>query len=186
MPDILYNEPTKLRAGLTWAWRRKLDDYPAGTWTLKYWLKTAAAHIEIVASASGTEHAVSVSAATTQGYAAATYQWVATVEDVGGNRYEIDRGALEVEPRIDQAAALDLRSDTRKIYDALQAAYLDFTTNRAAVKSYAIGDRQMTFASAKEIREELAIWKGKLIAEQQAELRRNGLAPGNKLHVKLA
>ena len=103
-------EPAELRAGVTWKWRREdLADYPATTWTLTYWLKQAAAagaRFSIVATADGTAFAVTVAAATTAGYTADTYTWVAVVTS-GSEAYEVDRGTLELRPKYNADAALD-------------------------------------------------------------------------------
>ena len=57
----------------------------------------AAGGFEITATADGTDHAVTVAAATTGAYAAGSYQWIAWVES-GAEKYTVDEGTLEVEP----------------------------------------------------------------------------------------
>lgn len=185
MPDVPTNEPLRLRAGDTWKWRREdLADYPAPTWVLNYRLKTAAVNISIAAAADGANHAVTVLAATTLGYAAGMYDWVAYVES-GAERYSVDQGTFEVLPAFANATPLDARSDAKKIYDDLLVAYRSYATSRGNVKSYTIGSRSMTFHSTEEILKQLNFWKAQVEAEEVAERLRNGLGTGNKLYVRL-
>ena len=49
--SIPTTEPTSLRAGNTWQWRREdLSDYPASTWTLTYHFRNRTSHFDVVAS----------------------------------------------------------------------------------------------------------------------------------------
>lgn len=120
--SIPTNEPTELRAGLTWQWTRQLTDYSAPTWTLKYAFKNAAARFEITATGSGTTHSVTVARGTTDDYAAGVYQWVAYVESAT-ERFEVDGGTLTVLPDYAQASqvARDDRTHARIVLDALEA-----------------------------------------------------------------
>lgn len=186
MADTPTNEPLQLRAGDTWAWRREdLSDYPAPTWTLKYALKNASAHIEITATASGTAFAVSVAAATTLNYAAGKYDWVAYVES-GSERHSVDQGVLSVLPAFANTTALDGRSDARIIYEALIAAYKTYVASKGLVKKYAIGSRQMEFNSAAELIAQINNWKAEVLKEEAAERMRNGLGTGSLIHVRNA
>lgn len=119
--DIPTTEPTEIRAGDTWQWRREdlFSDYPASTWTLKYYLKNASSHIEIIASADGNYFAVTVTAATTIAYAAGNYSWVAYVEK-GVERYEINSGTIIVLKSFVDVSAYDNRSHTKKMLDAIE------------------------------------------------------------------
>ena len=60
--NIAMHEPTKLRAGATWQWRRDdlSGDYPAGVWTLTYYCKGVDDAFNITAVADGTNFSVSV------------------------------------------------------------------------------------------------------------------------------
>ena len=122
--SIPITEPLRVRAGDTWIWRREdLSDYPAGTWTLKYRFKSATFGFEITAAADGTNYAISVPAATTTTYPAASYNWIAWVSD-GSTSTTVRSGALEVQPDLragTAGAGLDLRTPTRLILDAVEA-----------------------------------------------------------------
>jgi hypothetical protein len=186
MPEIPTNEPLTLRAGDTWQWKRSLTDYPAGTWTLKYRFKNAAGGFEVVAAADGTDHSVTVTAATTTGYAAAKYSWIAWVE-AGAEKYTIDQGTLQVLPDLrtgTATAAQDTRSHARKVLDALEALIEGKATRDQM--AYTINGRSLTRLAP----EELLKWRSQYVAEVAAEEQAQAIASGhpatgNKLQVRL-
>ena len=147
--DIPANEPSSLRAGDTWKWTRTLADYPAGTWTLKYRFKNATSYFEIVAGTSGTDHSVSVAAATTAGYTAGSYTWMAWVEGGSSEKYTVDTGTLEIDPDYRAStAAYDGRSHARKMLDAIEA-WLE--ARDPAVAEYEIAGRRMKYIPIAEL-----------------------------------
>jgi hypothetical protein len=171
-------EPAEIRAGMTLVWTRELPDYPASSWTLKYWFKQLAASgakFSITAGASGDTHSVSVAASTTQGYAAGSYSWSA-VATSGSESYEVDKGTAQILPRYDQDVALDDRSHARKVLSAIEAVI----ENRATLdqQEYTIGTRslkRMTVAELKAFRDQYIaeVW-----AEDQKEAAKNGKSSG--------
>ena len=70
MASIPTTEPETITAGDSLTWKRTLADYPAGTWTLKYRLINADGKIDLTATASGTDHLVSVAPDTSAVYTA--------------------------------------------------------------------------------------------------------------------
>lgn len=147
--DIPANEPSSLRAGDTWKWTRTLADYPAGTWTLKYSFKNATSYFEIVAGTSGTDHSVSVAAATTAAYVAGSYTWMAWVEGGTSEKYTVDTGTLEVDPDYRAStAAYDGRSHARKMLDAIEA-WLE--ARAPAVAEYEVAGRRMKYIPIAEL-----------------------------------
>src|SRR5574340_367386 len=71
------NEPSALRAGDTWSWRREdLGDYPASSWTLKYYFRNSSAKFDATATADGDDFEVTVAKATTAGYTVGWYDWI--------------------------------------------------------------------------------------------------------------
>jgi len=138
-------EPTKARAGETWKWTRdNLTDYPAPTWTLKYWFKktgATAANFSISATADGADHAVSVAAATTAAYTAGDYTWSALVS-AGAEIFEIGAGRLKILPRYDAETNVDDRTHARKMLEAIEAELEGkATAAQSAMIEYAIGGR---------------------------------------------
>jgi hypothetical protein len=187
--EIPTNEPLQLRAGDTWKWRREdfAADYPASSWALTYRFKNAAGGFEVVAAADGDQFAVTVAAATSAGYAAGKYAWVAWVES-GAEEYTVDNGTLEVlvDLRAGLAtAAVDGRSHARKMLDALEAALEGkATASQVDMIQYAIADR-----SVMRKPELLMEWRDKyrveVRAEEAAERLANGLGGAGKLYARL-
>jgi len=184
MTDRATNEPREHRAGLTWEWERSFPDYPAGTWTLKYWFKRMGGtdKFSITATADGSKHVVDVAKGTTLAYVADDYTWVALVDD-GTDQHEVDRGTMKILPRYDQDAALDDRTHAKKMLEAIEAALESFSTN-ATVKSYTIGSRQWTRAELPDLMALRDKYKSELYRETLAENARNGME-GGKLVVRL-
>jgi len=188
--DILTVEPGFLRAGANWTWSRSLSDYPAPTWTLKYWLKNALNHVEITAIASGSDHLVAVAPATTAVYAAGDYDWTATVEsgvepDIA--RWQIGQGRLSILPRVDTTGVLDGRSTARKILEQLESAYLTYSASaQGTVQSYTIGDRSMTFQTTAEFVQQIEYWRGQVRREEEIESVAKGLGNPRRLYTRFS
>ncbi len=176
------DEPTRLRAGDTWKWTRTLADYPAGTWVLKYRFKNAAGGFEIVASASGTDHAVTVAAATTGAYVAGSYQWMAWVES-GSEKFTIDTGSAEVEADYRSGTAttaLDDRSHARKMVDQIET-WLE--AHPGGEVEYEIAGRRMKYDKAGLIKL-LDRYKSEVAKEDDAARLAAGLPSRRKLLVR--
>lgn len=117
-------EPTTLRAGDTWQWRREdLTDYPATSWLLSYRFKNSSGGFQVDATADGTAFAVDVDDITSARYAAGDYQWQARVNN-GAETFTVGGGTTTVTPSFfsgTESAALDTRSTARKIVDNIDA-----------------------------------------------------------------
>ena len=75
--DIATTEPTQIRAGDSITWLKTLNDYPAtDSWVLHYRLINSAGKFDVTATASGSDHLVSISAATSATYTAGKYTLV--------------------------------------------------------------------------------------------------------------
>lgn len=184
---IATTEPTSVIAGDTIAWTRSFADYPAPTYVLKYRLLNAAGKIDITASASGTDHAVAVTAATSAGWTAGNYDWLAWVEKGSGptaERYSVDEGRITVEPNRAALSTWDGRSSARKIYEALLSAYETAAAGRAYVGEYEIAGRRMKFNAKADWLLELDYWKAQISAEDRAAAIANGIGAGNRLLVR--
>ena len=115
-------EPTTLRAGDTWTWRRDdLADFPAPTWTLTYCFRNATQFFDVVAEADGSAHAVAVAAAASAARVPGWYDWTAFAAD-GVNRHQVGAGRIELLPNVATAAVHDGRSFARRMLDAIEAA----------------------------------------------------------------
>ena len=182
---IATTEPSTIRAGDTLAWRREdlTADYPASAgWVLAYKLVNAAGAIAITASASGDAFAVSVAAATTAGYTAGTYTWVATVTKAA-ERYTVDTGTVEVLANLAAASTADTRSAARKALDDADAALAAYGS-KAYLAEIEVSGRRQKFQTPGEF----MAWRSRLQAEVarevNAERLANGLASKNKLLVR--
>lgn len=181
--DIPTNEPSSLRAGDTWKWTRTLADYPAGTWTLKYRFKNATAYFEIVAGTSGTDHLVSVAAATTAAYAAGSYTWMAWVEGGSSEKYTVDTGTLAVDSDYRAStAAYDGRSHARKMLDAIEA-WLE--ARDPAVAEYEIAGRRMKYIPVAELVKLRSRYKTELANEANADAIAKGEGLGRKIQFRI-
>lgn len=186
--EIPRNEPPELRAGVTWQWRREdlVSDYPASSWTLKYWMKQLAAsgaHIEITAAADGSNYAVNVAAATTAVYTAGKYAWAAEVSGGSSEIYEVDRGVLIVLARFDQATSLDFRTHARKMLDAIES--LLENRSSADILEYTIGSRQIKKMAPQELRDWRDYYRAEVAQQDAADRVRNGQGAGNRLLFRL-
>lgn len=148
MADIPTIEPTTANAGDTWRWTRTLADYPASAgWALSYTLINAAAKITINASASGDDHAVTVNAATTAGYAAGIYDWRARVSKAG-EVYTVGEGRITVRNAFG-GSTFDARSHARKTLEAIEAVIEGRASSE--VSYYMIGNRQLRYMTPAEL-----------------------------------
>jgi hypothetical protein len=184
---IATTEPASVIAGDTIAWTRSLADYPAPTYVLKYRFLNAAGKIDITATASGSDHAVSASAAVSALWAAGVYDWLAWVETGTGptaERYSVDEGRITVEANRATLTTWDGRSSARKIYEALLSAYETASTSRAFVGEYEIAGRRMKFNAKADWLVELDYWKAQVAAEDRAEAIANGMGGGGRLLVR--
>lgn len=179
--EVPTNEPLELRAGMTWAWdRTDLSDFPAPTWTLKYWFKRMGGtdKFSITATASGANHQVRVTPVTTAAYVADDYTWVAEAGD-GIDRHEVDRGTLKILPRYDQDAALDDRTHARKVLESIEAVLENRATKDQ--EEYTIGNRSLKRTPVAELLVLRDRYRREVADAAAAEQMANGLA--NPRHV---
>lgn len=184
MADIPTIEPLEIIAGDTLTWKKSLPDYPATSgYTLKYRLINAAGKIDITATASGDDHLINVSAATTAAYTPGTYTWTSFIEkgaDASLERYTIMTGTIIVKPSLaTQTAGYDTRSHVKKVLDALDSL-IEGKASRDAMQ-ISIAGQTITKMSP----EELIKWRSHYARLYQQELAaeniNKGLASGRKI-----
>lgn len=157
---------SELIAGDTLDFLDTVDEYPpADGWTLKYRLvprftSPTQAPITLTATTSGTDYRVQAAADVTAAWGAGYYTWSRWVEKAGPIRQSLGNGQLRViaDPAV-AAQGYDGRSDARRRLDELETAIDALSSN--AVKSYAIGNRQMT----KQDLPDLIMWRDRLKVE---------------------
>lgn len=184
MTDIPTTEPTRLRAGDTWKWTRSLADYPAPAWTLKYRMKSASRGFEIVAAASGSDHAVTVSSATSAAIVADAYTWIAWVES-GTEKYTVAQGALTVDPdyRASGAAVgIDARSHARKMLAAIEA-WLE--SRDPGVAEYEVSGRRMKYHALGDLIKLRIRYQQEVASEEAAERLARGEGLGRRVQFRV-
>lgn len=178
------NESLQLRAGDTWQWRREdLSDYPAGTWTLTYYFKSAAANFSVAATADGTNYAVTVAKATTAARTAGRYKWIAVVDN-GTERHQVDQGELIVQPDFAASGNLDDRSHARKMLDAIEALLEGRATKDQ--QSMTIGDVSITRMPLDQLLAARDKYRTEVATQRRAERARAGNPPATNLPVRFA
>lgn len=148
--------PTEITAGDTLSWKITLGDYPASAgWVLTYALVNAAGQLTITAAASGDDHLVTVTAATSAAYAPGTYSWQAYVTKTT-ERYRVGNGMLVVLANLAaQVGGLDLRTPAKVALDKIDAWLKDPGT-LPFVSEYEIAGRHMKYADVLAMRSRLA------------------------------
>lgn len=155
MSEIATTEPSELRAGDTWKWRREdLTDYPASDgWALTYRFRTATTGFEVAAAADGAAFEVEVTPTENGEYAAGEYSWIARVTKAS-EAYTVSQGLITILPNLfgdaDADAALDLRTHAQKMVAAIEAAIEALTLG---VKSYQINDKMWTYRDLAELKQ---------------------------------
>lgn len=182
MPTVPTTEPNNLRVGDLWTWLKSLADYPANAgWTLAYTLINGSSKITINASASGADHLISVAAATTAGYAAGSYSWMARVTKAT-EIYTIDSGTIEVLPNLAAATTYDGRSHAQTMVEAIEAA-IEGRASALQLKMQ-INGRSIEYMGAADLIKWLSFYRAELAKEGRAEtLRRTGINR-NKIGVR--
>jgi hypothetical protein len=185
--DIPTTEPARIRAGDTITWRKSLAEYPATDgWTLSYRLINATAKFNITTTADGADHLVTVAKATSATYTAGDYTLIAWVDN-GTERVSLPGGRITVLPDLAAVAAAgyDSRSQAKKMLDAVDAALLSLSSGeRLAVVEAEVAGRRLkyNFDSLMKLRN---LYAAQVRAEESAERAQLGLAPRNKLNVRL-
>lgn len=179
--DIPYDEPASFTAGDTVKWKRSLDHYSAADgWVLTYALR-GAGKIDLVATASGAEHLITITAAVSAAYTAGFYTWQAYATKAA-ERFPIETGSLEIKPNLAgiTASTYEWRTEAKIIYDQLVAAFKSYSASRGGVQQYTIGNRSMTFSSSADFIKEIEYWRAQVKSEEAAA----GLGQGRSVFVR--
>lgn len=112
--------PDKIGAGLTFDKLVTQTAYPAPVWVLSAALRGPGA-MNLTASAEGTQHRLTVSAATTANWVPGLYSYSVRVTD-GTDVFEIEAGQLEITPDLTSAAeGHDGRTHAQRTLEAIEA-----------------------------------------------------------------
>lgn len=160
--------PAGLIAGDTWDWVRDLPDYPAGTWTLTYRFECEAGEFNVVATADGTAHSVTIAATDTAGYAPGRYHWSArAVSGAISKTVPNEEGWLDVAPNPAATGKRDWRSDARKTLDAVRATLHGHATSGQL--SMSLGGRSISRIPLSELRQYEKDLKVEVRTEEKGE-----------------
>lgn len=173
--------PEKLIAGDTWAFTTTLADYPAGTWTATLYFEKGDATFNAAASASGTDHAWSIDAATTAAYRAGVYRWRLAVAN-GSIRYTVDNGITEILTDPAAAGTSDTREHARKVLDAIEA-YLEDRNNLQAA-GFTVGGRSLSRYTIGDILKLRDVYKAEVAALDAADRSAAGLGTKRRAYVR--
>lgn len=165
MPDIPSSEPTRMHAGATTQWTKSISDYPAPTYTLKYYL-TGPADLTIAGAQYGTstDHLVSVSATQSAAWIFGKYTWQSYAEKGSGDtleRYYLGAGSVQID-------TVTGKSDARVIYDDLIAKYKSLASTGMQVQSYSISGLAMTYTKPQDMLDAIKYWAGVVRDEEDA------------------
>ncbi len=184
--EIPTSVPAIVTAGDTLSWTRSLPDYPADAgWVIGYRLINAAAKYDITGGASGQDHAVSVTAATSAAYSAGVYEYQEYVTKAA-ERYTTGRGSITIKSNLAAAsAAAESRGTWVKALADLRAALATWVVSNGAVAEYEISGRRMKFTTAEDIRKRIAIAEREAARERAEERAAAGLDLGRQIYVRL-
>lgn len=161
-------EPTRMRAGETWQWRREdlVPDYPASAgWTLKYALKNATQHLEFSATADGDMFAITVASSVTANVVAGKYRMIGYVEDTSTppQRFGVCNEEILVDASYATALPVDDRTHARKALEAIEATIEGRATQ--AQLEYMIGHRQVRYMSHNDLIDARKYYRGEVRSE---------------------
>ena len=161
-------EPTTISAGNTIQWTKSLPDYPADQgWVLSYaFVSTVGNKFSVSSVASGSEHAVTIPAATSAAYPPGVWMWQAYATKAA-ERFMVDSGSLTILPDYSaQTTTLDTRSHARRCLDLIRAAIEGRLPD--GLESYNIGGVDIRMVGIMQLRELYDRFRADVIAEDQA------------------
>jgi len=186
VPEIPATEPLVVVAGDTVKWTKSLADFPAPTWVLTYELLHVGGDLgTITAAASGTDHAITVSAATSAAWNTTGAERLAnwsSFATAAGERYRADYGSLRIAANPAVVTTLDGRSNARRILDAIQAV-LEARASKDQM-AYSIAGRSLSLTPLPDLVELERFYKARVAAEDRAERSRLGLGHSGRIKTR--
>ena len=170
--------PANLIAGDTWSFTLTDGEHEAPTWNANAYFENAAGSFTAASADSGADHAFSILAATTAGYAAGRYKWFIRVTD-GTSVLTVAQGWLEVQPNPASGSTRDHRSDARKMLDAINAFLIGNAST--AQKAMSLNGRSIERHSLPE----LTAWRDQLRNEVNTQEQVGSAGLGRNIKVRL-
>lgn len=176
------SEPTTIYAGDTLTWTRAVPDYAAPEWTLNYALVKAGKAYTFSSTASGQDHAVSVSSTTTATWQAGDYTLTAYVTKTGSRVTLPGATRVTVKPN-PLGAAVDPRSQARRTLDAVSAVLEGRASSDVA--AYTINGRSLTKMPIAELIALQSRYQ-RLVDREDAEANlARGMGSGRKIYSRI-
>ena len=159
-------EPTVVEAGTSLDWLRVFELYPSATWTLTYTIVNAENSYQITAtdSGDGVEHSVAVTSSASAAWLPGRYRLVGHVDDGADERKRVFEGTLDITPNLSAGAAVDERTHSRRVLDAVTAAIERRATNDQM--TLAIGGRSVQKHTLGELVRLQAIYQHRVNVEE--------------------
>jgi len=136
----------------------------------------------VTAAASGSDHLVTITAATSAAYAAGKWSWQSYATS-GALRYLVDDGLLQILPNYSaQTTTLDTRSHARKCLELIEAAMQGRLPD--GLDGYNIGGVDIRMIGLAQLRVMEDQYRADVIREEQAENISKGLGSGRNIYVR--
>jgi len=182
MPDIPTIEPRTFARGDTVSWTKTLSDYPASTYTLTYEFRGATTKT-VTASASGDDHAVTITAAQSLTWNEGDYWWAAYAT-TGAERYEVVTGTLTVTKNFAATDAVaDQRSHAKKVLDAIEAT-IEGRASRDQ-QAYTIAGRSLALTPIESLLKLKQEYRAEYAKEVADEKQKRGEGSGKRILARL-
>lgn len=184
-------EPTQIAKGEQAAWTRTFDDFPASLYSLEYRFRSSVGvGLNVAATADGDAFDALITATASAAFGGTgLYTWQAWLTEIAetNNKFVVAEGRTRVTAGYahDSLAAVDERTDARKILDALKAARINSATGTQL--SYEIstpaGTRRVQQMSPKELDDAISRWTGIVANEEASERVRQGKPFGKRFDI---
>jgi len=161
MSDIATSEPLSFRAGDLVQWKKSIADYPASSYSLKYYLVKSSKQIVITATADGDDYLISIPAATSAAYEAGRYFYQARIE-LGAEVHTVKEGVIEILPNLaTQSTGYEWREHAEQILENIEAVLLNKAT--ADNLSYTVAGRSLSKYSWAELQDMRTHYQAELL-----------------------
>lgn len=178
MPAIPTVEPTSFAAGDTVQWTVAFADYPATTWTVTYYFRGASKQ-SVQATASGTNHAVTIAATTSAAWTPGEYWWEAYAVS-GSERHRVNSGRLTVGKNF---------SVSDEVFDGRTHVQITLEAIEAVIENRATSDQQAYTIAGRSLQRmpirDLLFLRERYSALYAAEQRQEAIARGESGNRKI-
>lgn len=148
-------EPTRISAGDTLKFTRELADFPASTWTLRYYLYNSEHAFNFASSADGDTFSIDVAKAATALWKPGEYK-LSGVVSTADEQYTIYDGLLTVFPNKVSSQPIEYRTWAERTLASLLKG-LELDAGRGAVIEYTINGRtfRLSYTEALKLKDNL-------------------------------